>query len=78
MFRVNESDEEKWPSLSFFVYISSVLLRAAHYDLEHFEQFLNIIEIDLNSRTITFSASNDAVCIVSIGHFSPTKNERNT
>ena len=77
MFRVNESDEEKWPSLSFFVYISSVLLRA-DYDLERFELFLNLIEIDLNSSTITFSASNDAVCIVSIGHFSPTKNERNT
>ena len=77
MFRVNESDEEKWPSLSFFVYISSVLLRA-DYDLERFELFLNLIEIDLNSSTITFSASNDAVCIVSIGHFSPMKNERNT
>ena len=78
MFRVNESDEEKWPSLSFFVSFSSVLLRAAYYDLEHFEQSLNIIEIDLNYSIIAFSASNDAVCIVSIGHFSPMKNERNT
>ena len=62
----------------FSVSFSSVLLRAAYYDLERFELFLNLIEIDLISSTITFSASNDAVCIVSIGHFSPMKNERNT